>query len=80
MSTFEECRPFQLNEQSTETKMVFVAGLGPTTCRFVGDRSFLLSYTKLGALGRIRTSNSLIKSQVLYPVELLMRNGRLGGD
>ena len=45
------------------------------------DRNFFLNVldqvaTKNGALGRIRTYDRLVRSQVLYPAELRARQGR----
>ena len=54
-------------------------GLEPPTAWFVARYSIQLSYERVlcslncmkhGALGRTRTSNRLVRSQVLYPVEL----------
>ena len=54
-------------------------GLEPPTAWFVAMYSIQLSYERVlcnklgmkhGALGRTRTSNRLVRSQVLYPVEL----------
>jgi hypothetical protein len=59
-------------------KMVRVGGFEPPTAWFVARYSIQLSYTREiwilynmnGARGRIRTSDRLVRSQVLYPAEL----------
>jgi hypothetical protein len=57
--------------------MVRMGGFEPPTAWFVARYSIQLSYirTKIifktnGADGRIRTSDRLVRSQVLYPAEL----------
>jgi hypothetical protein len=60
--------------------MVRVGGFEPPTAWFVARYSIQLSYTREiwvlvtcclnGARGRIRTSDRLVRSQVLYPAEL----------
>ncbi len=79
--------------------MVRVEGVEPPTAWFVARYSIQLSYTrdlylnlllhqtliKNGARGRSRTSDRLVRSQVLYPAELhahcflSLRNGGEGG-
>ncbi len=57
-------------------------GFEPPTAWFVARYSIQLSYEratihfllKYGAFGRIRTSDRLVRSQVLYPAELRTRN------
>ncbi len=55
-------------------------GFEPPTAWFVARYSIQLSYERAislfcddGALGRIRTSDRLVRSQVLYPAELRAR-------
>ena len=69
------------------TKMVRVEGFEPPTAWFVARYSIQLSYTRdfcvlltkqllcqlIGAHGRSRTSDRLVRSQVLYPAELHAR-------
>ena len=68
-------------------------GFEPPTAWFVARYSIQLSYERAlrdssmyGALGRIRTSDRLVRSQVLYPAELRARitskhiEWRRGGD
>ena len=64
--------------------MARVEGFEPPTAWFVARYSIQLSYTRVlehkflpklknGACGRIRTSDRLVRSQVLYPAELHTR-------
>ena len=56
--------------------MARLGGFEPPTAWFVARYSIQLSYSRLklicdvGAAGRIRTSDRLVRSQVLYPAEL----------
>ncbi len=71
-----------------------MGGFEPPTAWFVARYSIQLSYIRSlnnsntnsnGADGRIRTSDRLVRSQVLYPAELhphrytILRNGGEGG-
>ena len=55
-------------------------GFEPSTAWFVARYSIQLSYERAvgsvesGALGRIRTFDRLVRSQVLYPAELRARS------
>jgi hypothetical protein len=59
--------------------MARLGGFEPPTAWFVARYSIQLSYSRLklicdvGAAGRIRTSDRLVRSQVLYPAELQPR-------
>ena len=67
------------------SEMARSGGFEPPTAWFVARYSIQLSYEraseksrynilrKNGALGRIRTSDRLVRSQVLYPAELRAR-------
>ena len=57
--------------------MARLGGFEPPTAWFVARYSIQLSYSRLktvwgesGAAGRIRTSDRLVRSQVLYPADL----------
>ncbi len=58
------------------SNLVRVRGVEPLTAWFVARYSIQLSYTRkfdlvlFGADGRSRTSDRLVRSQVLYPAEL----------
>src|SRR5690554_8023219 len=60
--------------------MARLGGFEPPTAWFVARYSIQLSYSRLklvcefGAAGRIRTSDRLVRSQVLYPAELQPHN------
>ena len=61
--------------------MARLAGFEPTTLWFVARYSIQLSYSRIqivfcvsvGAAGRIRTHDPLVRSQILYPTELQPR-------
>ncbi len=85
---FSNCRPPNKRSQ-TVVMMARSRGFEPLTAWFVARYSIQLSYERAnwsyclsarltldGALERIRTSDRLVRSQVLYPAELRARRFR----
>ncbi|GEM_PF-1455949 len=90
LSRFKSCQNSTYANKKPRTRrgslfdMARLGGFEPPTAWFVARYSIQLSYSRLkhvgsdfvinGAAGRIRTSDRLVRSQVLYPAELQPRN------